>query len=72
MYFTLVFLVDIGQSPGPTRVMSYAIRGQGTVDVGKSNVVLSILLENLGCFSVGLLRAVAVSSEVSARCPILD
>ena len=67
-----MFLDDIGKPPAATRLMSYAIRGQWTVDGGKSDVVLSVLLENLGRFSVGLLRAVTVSSEVSARCPILD
>jgi hypothetical protein len=72
MYFAFVFLVDIGQPPAATRLMSYSIRDQGTVGVGEPNVVLSVLLENLGCFSVGWLRAVAVSSKVRARCPILD
>jgi hypothetical protein len=67
-----VFLVDIRKSPAATRSMSYAIRGQRTVDIGKSDVVLSILLKNLGRLFVGLLRTVAVSSEVSARCLILD
>jgi len=67
-----MFLDDIGKPPAATGSMSYTIRGQWTVDVGKSDVVLSILLENLGRVSVGLLRTVAVSSEVSARCLILD
>jgi hypothetical protein len=70
--FPFVFLNDIGKFPVATRSLSYAIRSQWTVDAGKSDVVFSILLENLGRLSVGLLRTVAVSSEVSARCLILD
>jgi hypothetical protein len=50
-----MFLVDIGESQAATGSMSYAIRGQWTVDVGESDIVLSILLENLGRLSVGLL-----------------
>lgn len=67
-----MFLNDIGKFPAATRSLSYAIRGQWTVDADKSDVVFSILLENLSRLSVGLLRTVAVSPKVSARCLILD
>ena len=67
-----MFLNDIGKFLSATRSLSYAIRGQWTVDADKSDVAFSILLENLGRLSVRLLRTVAVSSEVSARCLILD
>jgi hypothetical protein len=70
--FPFVFLNDIGKFPAATRSLIYAIRGQWTVDADKSDVVFSILLENLGRLSVRLLRTVAVPSEVSARCLILD
>ena len=72
MNFPFVFLGDIGKFPAAIRYGSYVIRGQWAVNAGKSDVVLSVLFENFRRLSVGLLRTVAVSSEVSAHCLVLD
>ena len=71
-YFPFVFLFDIGKLPAATFSLSYAIRDQRTIDIGKSNKVLSILFENLCRFAVGLLRAPTISPEISTHSLILD